>query len=366
VPSTNSPGSQVNPASQAASVELQEEFEKLMEATYQTAKRLLPFMAKRRIPLTPFNYRLFYDYFEDGGDRLKERLDEILRNKTVLSPDLSERLYHEFYDYLGDRARKLSLMGEKIGSISQDLENNLEKTLDTTGHFRQFLSESASQMKDPNLANGPLKSMMANLLMETKSALNDQSDLADHIDSTGRVIAALTKELRDQTRLASVDELTQLFNRRYLTLQFTKMTAEKGGGLVLSMVLFDLDRFKNINDTYGHNIGDRVLLVCAKILQNHAEAGGHLACRYGGEEFVVMCPDLDLDAARELGDSVRLAVEGTAIQIRGNSIPVTISGGVSRWRPGEAIESFVDRADQALYRAKTTGRNRIVVEEEGV
>jgi diguanylate cyclase len=337
-----------------------------MEATYMTAKRLLPFMAKRRIPLTPYNYRLFYDYFEGGGDRLKERLDEILRNKTILSPELSERLYHEFYDFLGDRARKLTMMSEKMGSISQDLGSNLEKTLDSTGHFRQILSDSATQMQDPALANGRVRDMMESLLKETKSALNDQSDLADHIDSTSRVIAALTRELRDQTRLASVDELTQLFNRRYMTLQFSNLTAEGGEQLVLSLVLFDLDRFKNINDTYGHNIGDRVLLVCAKILQNHAAAGGHLACRYGGEEFVVMCPGLDLDSARELGDSVRRAVEGTAIQIRGNAIPVTISGGVSRWRPGEPIEAFLDRADQALYRAKTSGRNRIVAEEEEV
>jgi diguanylate cyclase len=359
---SNSPGSNGKPA--AAQAVSEADFEKLMEATYQTAKRLLPFMAKRRIPLTPFNYRLFYDYFEDGGDKLKERLDEILRNHTVLSPELSERLYHEFYDYLGDRARKLTLMGEKIGSISLDLESNLEKTLDTTGHFRQILSESASQMKDNPAADGRFRDMMEGLLQETKAALNDQSDLADHIDTTSRVIANLTRELRDQTRLASVDELTQLYNRRYMTLQFTNLTADRGEGLVMSLVLFDLDRFKSINDTYGHNIGDRVLLVCAKILQSHAEAGGHLACRYGGEEFIVMCPDFDLDAARELGDSVRRQLEDTAILIRGNSIPVTISGGVSRWRPGETIESFVDRADQALYRAKTSGRNRIVVEEE--
>jgi diguanylate cyclase len=214
------------------------------------------------------------------------------------------------------------------------------------------------------MANGRLKAMMESLIQETRSALNEQSDLAEHIDSATRVIAALTRELRDQTRLASVDELTQLFNRRYMTLQFTKLT-DPPPQAPFSLVMFDLDRFKSINDNHGHNIGDRVLIVCAKILQNHCAPGGFIPCRYGGEEFVVLCPGLDIPAARELGETVRRQVESTVIQIRGTAIPVTVSGGVSRWRPGEALEPFLDRADQALYRAKTSGRNRVLTEEEG-
>ncbi|MDR3153895.1 MAG: GGDEF domain-containing protein [Deltaproteobacteria bacterium] len=352
-----------NPA--ASEAELQQEFERLMAATYETAKRLLPFMAKRRIPLTPYNYRLFYDYFEGGDERLKQRLEEILRTSAVLTQELSERLYHEFYDYIGDSARKLTLVGQKIGSIGLDLEANLEKTLDSTGRYREFLSDAAVQLNDPGSSNGKFKEAMEGLLRETKSALNEQSDLADHIDSASRVIATLTRELKDQTRLASVDELTQLYNRRYMTLQFAAMAEKHGADLVMSMILFDLDRFKSINDNYGHNIGDRVLLVCSKILQNLAGKEGHIVCRYGGEEFVVLCRGLELAEAERLADSVRRQLEETSIQIRGNSIPVTISGGVSRYRHPESLEAFLDRADQALYRAKSTGRNKIVLEEAG-
>jgi diguanylate cyclase len=90
-----------------------------------------------------------------------------------------------------------------------------------------------------------------------------------------------------------------------------------------------------------------------------------MACRYGGEEFIVLCPGLPLDGAWELGEVVRRQVEGTEIRIKGEVIPVTLSAGVSRWRPGESLEEFLDRADQALYRAKTSGRNRVLAEEEG-
>ncbi|MDR2613679.1 MAG: GGDEF domain-containing protein [Deltaproteobacteria bacterium] len=339
-------------------------FEELMEATYQTAKRLLPFLAKRRIPLTPYNYRLFYDYFAGNDDRLRERLDEILRNNTVMSPELSERLYHEFYDFIGDSARRLTLVGEKIGNISQDLEANLGRTLDSTGRYGQMLSDTASRMAAPGIADGRIKELMEGLINETRAAMSDQSDLAGHIGEANGIIAALTRELRDQTRLASVDELTQLYNRRYLTLQFASLVEKGGDDLLLSIVIFDLDRFKAVNDTYGHNIGDRVLLVCAKIIQNHAAPGGHLACRYGGEEFVLMCPGLPLEGACEIGEAVRRQVEGTAIQIRGNLLPVTLSGGVAQFRPGESFESMVERADRALYRAKSGGRNRIVPEDD--
>jgi diguanylate cyclase len=209
-----------------------------------------------------------------------------------------------------------------------------------------------------------LKAILDSLLQETKYALNNQSDLADHMESTNKIIATLTSELRDQTRLANMDELTQLYNRRYLQYRFSQLVAERGEDVTLSLCLFDLDRFKTINDSYGHAIGDRVLILCAKILQNHAEDGENLPCRYGGEEFLVLCPDLDIREASKVAESVRSQVEVTQINYRGQAIPVTISGGVSQYRPGEDLVAFIDRADQALYRAKGSGRNRVVLEDE--
>ncbi|MDR2460863.1 MAG: GGDEF domain-containing protein [Deltaproteobacteria bacterium] len=341
-----------------------QEFNQLMESTYQLAKKLLPFMAKKRIPLTPYNYRLFFDYFLGENQALKEKLDEILRVNPILTAQISENLYHDFYDFVGEKMDDLTKVGQKMGRVSQDLSNNLEKTIDSTGHYRQILNETATQISMVGAEGQGLKDILDSLLQETKYALNNQSDLVDHMESTNKIIATLTSELRDQTRLANMDELTQLYNRRFLQYRFSQLIAERGNDVNLSLCLFDLDRFKTINDSYGHSIGDRVLILCAKILQTHASNGDTLPCRYGGEEFLVLCLGLNLTEASKIAESVRTQVEATQINYRGQAIPVTISCGVSQYRPGEDLEAFVDRADQALYRAKGSGRNRVVLEDE--
>ncbi|MDR1166135.1 MAG: GGDEF domain-containing protein [Deltaproteobacteria bacterium] len=361
------PPSPIQPENRAASENDRErdslaEFNALVDSTYQMAKRLLPFMARNRVPLTPFNYRLFYDYLESDDDVLKEKLDEVLRSETIFTPALSEKLYNEFYRAHEEKHKELTQVGEKISRVSEDLGHNLLKSQDSTGHYRQVLNETANQIIQGDLEATAFKEIIDDLLLETKYALNTQSDLADHIHSANRVIATLTSELRDQTRLANMDELTQLYNRRYLTFKFRELLAERGDGLVLSLALFDLDRFKVINDTHGHAIGDKVLILCAKILKNHADLGDFLACRYGGEEFVVLYPGKDKSEAGGLAEIIRQQVESTQVLVRGKNIPVTISSGVSQYRNGEDVADFIDRADQALYLAKSSGRNKVLLE----
>jgi diguanylate cyclase len=342
------------------------EFNKLMESTYQLAKRLLPFMAKKRIPLTPFNYRLFYDYLAGDNVELKLKLDEVLIASATnfLTQETSEGLYHYFYDYVGDKVKTLTQMGDKLNEVSQDLGANLEKTIDSTGHYRQVLNETAQQINQGDLEAASLRNILDSLLQETKFALNSQSDLADHIDSTNKIIATLTSELRDQTRLANIDELTQLYNRRYMTYSYNQFLSDNPKDPVLSLALFDLDHFKIVNDTHGHSIGDKVLILCAKILQGHADSRIQLPCRYGGEEFLVLYPKLPLKEAAAYAEIVRKQVEETKILVRGQAVPITISCGVALYREGEEFLSFVERADQALYHAKSTGRNKVVTEEE--
>jgi diguanylate cyclase len=333
-----------------------------METSYQKAKRLLPFMAKKRIPLTPFNYRIFYDYFEGANPYLKDRLDECLRERVLFTPEISERLYHDIYDYSEERAKNLNAVSQKFESVSTDLGKNLDKTLNSTGHYRQILSESMAHINSSTDVSSPLKSMLNSLLEETKYALNDQSDLADHIASTNKIIATLTSELQDQTRLANMDELTKLYNRRYLTVRFQQMLKEAyEPEPLMCLAIFDLDHFKAINDSYGHSIGDKVLILCAKILQAHS-SDDCFPVRYGGEEFIILCRGKGLDDMKGLAESVRKKVAATEIMVRGKNVPVTISSGVSRFRAGEELIDFIERADQALYRAKSSGRNCVVLE----
>jgi diguanylate cyclase len=129
----------------------------------------------------------------------------------------------------------------------------------------------------------------------------------------------------------------------------------------LSYTIFDIDRFKLINDQFGHEVGDRLLRAVAELLSRHKRTEDFVA-RLGGEEFALLLPMTSLDAAIVVADKVREAVEAATFQHKGRRERVTISGGVTEFRLGDTPSIVYDRADRALYRAKEEGRNRCVAD----
>ncbi|MGB3388648.1 MAG: PleD family two-component system response regulator [Pseudaminobacter sp.] len=163
--------------------------------------------------------------------------------------------------------------------------------------------------------------------------------------------------------MAVTDGLTGLHNRRYLDSHlhtlFDRAVARRRS---LSVMITDLDRFKTVNDTYGHDGGDDVLREFARRLRKNVR-GIDLACRYGGEEFVIVMPDTDAGIAEKVAERIRAEIARTPFVIGkdGRSLDITISIGVSSLRRGaDTVEDLMKRADLALYEAKTGGRNRVV------
>ncbi|MDR0355618.1 MAG: diguanylate cyclase [Deltaproteobacteria bacterium] len=330
-----------------------------MDSSYDMAKKLLPFLARRRIPLIPENYHLFYDYLLGTNPELTRQLNETLQQESLFTTEISRRLYRLFYDVDSEKFKAIARVGEQIGNLSQTIEENLGQSLDSTGRFQQVLSDSAMQMGQGELEGAELKEIVDGLLQETTSALSSQTALAELIEASNKVIASLTAELKNKTRQANIDELTQLFNRRFMTNRFLELISSEQAKS-LAVAIFDLDRFKSINDTWGHSIGDKVLIITSKIIQNFAPEP-HTACRYGGEEFVILFVGLDLDEAYDIAENIRRKVQETEITIRGTNLPVTISAGVSLYMPGDDEKSFISRADKALYQAKAAGRNMVKI-----
>jgi two-component system cell cycle response regulator len=162
--------------------------------------------------------------------------------------------------------------------------------------------------------------------------------------------------------MAITDALTGLYNRRYLESHLVALADQAAArGQPLALMILDIDFFKAVNDTYGHDAGDEVLREFAARIRK-AVRGIDLACRYGGEEFVVVMPETDLRVAGLVAERLRRAVAGAPFAIgRGaQRIDVTLSIGIAALAASEAPAAALKRADQALYRAKLDGRNRVV------
>ncbi len=182
------------------------------------------------------------------------------------------------------------------------------------------------------------------------------------VDITERVraedeIKLLNMQLREQ---AIRDPLTDLFNRRYLeeTLVRELTRAERQKHQV-SLVMGDLDRFKHVNDTHGHQFGDKVLQVFGSLIRRHCRRSD-VPCRYGGEEFLLVLPDMGQQMAYERAELLRRMIDDKPVMVGNTAVTISVSFGVSTY-PVHArdADGLIAAADQSLYRAKAAGRNRV-------
>ena len=175
----------------------------------------------------------------------------------------------------------------------------------------------------------------------------------------------LRRNVQLSLEMAITDQLTGLHNRRYMTSHLDNLMMQTAkSSKPLAFVIMDIDHFKSVNDTHGHDIGDEVLREFAKRLGANIR-GIDLACRYGGEEFVVVMPETDASFAYAVAERLRKSIETTPIEISRapGKISITISIGIAAWEgENDTAEALLRRADQALYSAKRSGRNRVVAD----
>jgi two-component system cell cycle response regulator len=172
----------------------------------------------------------------------------------------------------------------------------------------------------------------------------------------------LRNRLHESVELAVTDPLTGLYNRRYLDAHVRTLAGEAAAnGRPLALLLADIDHFKSVNDRFGHDAGDRVLKEFAVRLRRHTRAAD-LACRLGGEDFVIVMPDVACEGACRMGERLRASIASDQFFIDGGTqISVTTSVGIATFdRSDDTLETLLKRADDALYSAKRDGRNKVV------
>jgi diguanylate cyclase len=258
-----------------------------------------------------------------------------------------------------------------LKQLIQDMLHEVGELGEHTGRFEQAAAGHALAIEQADTLDG-LAAVVKALLEDTRTVQSAVrvSQQRLHADC-GRAteleakVLQLEGELRRLSEEVSTDALTQVANRRGLTQDFEaecarserEQAAGDAGAAALAVGLIDIDNFKKLNDTLGHAAGDQALKLLAAAVRERLRPADHLA-RFGGEEFVVLMPSTQAAKAQEALTRLQRSLSEALFLHEGREVFVTFSGGVTQWRPGEALQTALERADEALYEAKRTGKNR--------
>ncbi len=188
------------------------------------------------------------------------------------------------------------------------------------------------------------------------SQLRTKILLKDYINELLSLNKKLKQEEERATRLAEYDFLTNIYNRRKFTTEFKK--ASKSGKNI-NIALIDIDNFKGINDTYGHNVGDEVLVKTTQEITKIIESFGTLG-RWGGEEFIIFFTGLEIISTKELCEEIRRHIASTIFSADNKKFKVTVTIGLVEFKPELGYDKVFNKVDEALYKGKTSGKNKVV------
>jgi diguanylate cyclase len=262
-----------------------------------------------------------------------------LRVERHKAQDQLKQLINRMLAELGELGSQTGRFHENIGRYANVIEqaDSLESL---TGVVREMVEESRTVQSLVKVAQGKLQ-----YEQERATGLSER-------------VVELETELRRLSEDVSTDQLTKIANRRGLLQAFEAERARQGrDGSTLCIGLLDIDNFKKLNDELGHNAGDEALKSLAEVVSKTLRPTDMVA-RYGGEEFVVLLPDTPLAEGEQILTRLQRSLSGGLFMHENKRIFVTFSAGVTAYRPGERIEVALERADEALYEAKRTGKNR--------
>lgn len=330
-----------------------------LEETKQLAFRVIDFLLGHGIAPAPLSYAVIYEYLGGTNGELRQRLDEHLQTGKALDEFLLRDL-HDIY-LITDAYQQQYAMGGDLRELLNNLLEHLSEAGEGTKAYHQSLQKNIAHLQKP-VEPASLRAIAVDILETTEAAQARTSLLQARLETSQQETERLRAELEQQRREAQIDPLTGLFNRRALDAHLNRlMTTEEGEKL--SMVLLDIDYFKQVNDTYGHALGDAVIRSVANTIRKCIR-GDDYPVRFGGEEFLVLLPNTSLDGAAKVAETIRVRIEALRLVRRRDNLalkPFTVSLGVAQRQPDDTRESLFERADRALYQSKQGGRNRVTV-----
>ncbi|MBK5538203.1 diguanylate cyclase [Pseudomonas sp. TH05] len=313
-------------------------------------------------------------------DRLQHGLNwyellPILDDLAVLMLAITDSGQHEFEVYLKQLNERLESFQSNLQAASDGHadSHSAARAMDTqireqVDGLQSSVQEAADLEDLKQVLESHLEGLLGTMDHHQKQRDEREKEVAARLQSLAERVSSMEQEaqgyrehLEEQRQKALIDPLTGLPNRAAWSERLEHEIAQwQQHGNTLLLAMLDLDHFKRINDNYGHLAGDKVLKIIATVLRKRLRGSDFIA-RFGGEEFVLMMPDTTVAVGARLVEALRAAIEACPFHFKGERVTITVSIGMSAFKSGERSEQVLKRADQALYRAKDAGRNRVEI-----
>jgi diguanylate cyclase len=328
---------------------------------FDIAKEALGYVGKFNTPPTPDVYEVWYRFVEGRNEALLEQLSHAVHEAQDVNSSLLSKLHDQFREQNDGTIDQVSL---ELSHELNELQALVSSQISAGDEFHHSIDSATETITSGIGTSQSVEACLAGLLSSNRKMQSQLKEMETRLLESQMQVDSLRNDLHESQRSVMTDPLTGVGNRRYFDAVMDQALNSKASlNKQTFLILIDLDEFKKINDTFGHSIGDRVLCFVAGETQKIRPDAS--IARYGGDEFAVFVQ------SKENGETLRLAeyihrffsTNVAAVEHGGQSIgTVKLSLGVARLRVDDTRESWFNRADQLLSRAKASGRNCVMVE----
>lgn len=333
------------------------------EQSAELLRLILPLMTRHEAAFHPLSYAVWYEYLAGCNPTLCAAVDAHLAR----APTLGERDIESLFDqHVAMRDIESSArMRAEIARVVSEVDGVTGAAGRDVRDFGQGLDGYRERLQRQQ-SHEVVQEVVESLITDTTLVRARTEQFHEHLRRSSQEVERLREELELVQGLALSDPLSGLLNRRGFDQQLRRVGQQDLHGC--SLLIIDIDQFKIVNDTHGHLFGDKVIVAVGDVLRNCVGERGAIA-RIGGEEFAVLLPNVVATVAAELAERIRAAVQrGRTRRADGGDRvgDVTVSIGVAEGLDGEDFDTLLARADRALYRSKSAGRNCVTVADRAV